>query len=140
MEWKEAYTNVKKPTMEDIEKFISNEYFKKLCEEIETTYQVDPSIEYSGCSMQAGWNVKYKKNGKPICTLYPTETHVICLVSVNQKSAPEVEAILPSFDTSIQELYASTKLYNGGKWLMIPITNDRILKDVIDIITIRMKK
>ncbi|KAB2952754.1 DUF3788 family protein [Heliorestis acidaminivorans] len=36
---------------------------------MEEAYQAKPHITYSKCSAQPGWNVKYKKSGKSLCTL-----------------------------------------------------------------------
>ena len=35
--------------------------WRRLCEELGERYWIQPKIEYSGCSMAPGWNVKYRK-------------------------------------------------------------------------------
>jgi hypothetical protein len=45
---------------------------------------VKPKLSYSGCSMDGGawkgWNVKYKKSGKVLCSLYPKQGYFLALV------------------------------------------------------------
>ncbi len=50
-----------KPTFEQINEFINNPLWDKLNKTLVSTYNVEPKLEYSKCSMQRGWNVKYKK-------------------------------------------------------------------------------
>ena len=71
MVWHEAYPADRQPDMEEIDSFIGSPYWKSLCTYVERNYLVTPRIEFSRCTMQTGWNVKYKKSSRAICTLYP---------------------------------------------------------------------
>ena len=51
------------PTLEEIAEVIRNPLFEKFCSEIKESYGVSEKIEYSCCSMEPGWNVKFKKSG-----------------------------------------------------------------------------
>ena len=61
MVWHEAYPADRQPDMEEIDSFIGSPYWKSLCTYVERNYLVTPRIEFSRCTMQTGWNVKYKK-------------------------------------------------------------------------------
>jgi hypothetical protein len=139
MVWSEICTIDKGPTISEISNYIDNPLWEELCCFIEKTYSVMPQIEYSKCLAARGWNVKYKKGSKSICTLYPNKNYFTCLVAVGVKQAAETELMLPSCDPYIQDLYKSTNPFNGARWLMIDVTTPNILDDVKKLIYIRIK-
>jgi len=139
MGWSEIYTMDKKPTITEISNYINNPLWKELCNFIEQTYFVTPQIEYSKCSAARGWNVKYKKSSKAICTLYPNKDYFTCMVVVGSKESIDVELMLPLYDPYIQDLYKLTNSFNGGRWLMIDVTTPKILDDIKELIYIRVK-
>jgi len=137
--WSERYNQSNEPTMANISNFVNNELWDELCKFIETSYACLPRIEYSKCSMQRGWNVKYKKGGKSLCTLYPMEGFFIALVVIGEKEQLEAEFLMTNCSDYIQKLYHNTPFSCGGRWLMIEITKQEILDDVMELIQIRSK-
>lgn len=138
MEWKELFSYKNRPEFKEISEFIGCEYWSELYEYIESTYSVKPSIEYSGCSGAPGWNVKYKKSSKSLCTLYPDKGSFICLISIGRKEAALAEMMLTTFSKYVQELYENANPYNGARWLMIRVTSEQILWDVKQLLCIRV--
>lgn len=138
MSWSEAFTNETKPDLNSISTYVNCANWEDLCTFIEQTYQIKPSIEYSKCSGAPGWNVKYKKSSRSLCTLYPERGRFICLISIGRKEAPEAELILTACSQYVQELYKNTVLYNGSRWLMIDVTTDQIQQDVKELLCIRI--
>ena len=136
--WAELYNVNKEPTFKEIEKFINNGLWNKLNEFIKETYNISPTLSYSTCSGQPGWNVKYKKSSKSLCTLYPMEGYFIALVVIGNKEVDETELIMPSFSEYIQKLYKDSVFILGGRWLMINVTDEKILEDVETLIKIRV--
>ncbi len=61
------------PTIEMISEYVGNPVFMQFCLEIKNTYKCIEKIEYSSCSWEKGWNIKFKKAGKTLCTVYPHE-------------------------------------------------------------------
>ena len=49
------------PELEDIAEYIRNPLFMQFCTQIRQQYQCREKIEYSSCSWEKGWNVKFKK-------------------------------------------------------------------------------
>lgn len=139
MEWNELYDQVNMPTEKNIDEFINNKLWAELNLFIHNTYNIQPKLSYSNCSMQKGWNVKYAKSGKSLCTLYPMKDYFIALVVVGNKEIFEVESMIPFASPYIQNLYNNTPFSLGGKWLMINVTERAILDDVINLIQIRVK-
>lgn len=131
--------NSENPTIEEITSYVSNSLWNELCDFIENTYSVLPQIEYSKCSMKPGWNVKYKKSSRAICTLYPDKGEFTCLIVIGSKETMEVELMLESCNPYINEIYKQAKPFNGGRWLMIDVKTLQILNDVKELIRIRTK-
>lgn len=129
-----------KPSLEIISAYVKSPLFERLCKHVETEYQSKPVLEYSRCSMQYGWNVKYKKAGRTLCTLYPMKGYFIALIVIGDREQTETEWMLPSFTEYLQQLYHETKTGMGQKWLMINVTDDAVLEDVKRCIAIRRGK
>jgi hypothetical protein len=130
MTWSDSYNQINIPTLENINDFIKNSLWNKLCSFIESTYNVSPKIEYSKCSMQKGWNVKYKKSGKSLCTLYPMDGYFIALIVIGEKELTEAEIIMPTCTQYVQELFSKTVFSVGGKWLMIEVNNKDVMEHI----------
>ena len=138
MNWFERYPKSQQPTLEEIANFIASPLWGELCAWAEQTYQIEPKVEHSTCSGAPGWNVKYKKGGRALCTLYPDEGQFTALVSVGVKEAPEAELLLPTCSNYIRELFARTQTFNGGRWLMIRVTDPAVLEDVKKLVRLRV--
>jgi AraC family transcriptional regulator len=125
------------PSIETISADVNSPLWGRLCETIELFYRSKPLLEYSRCSMQFGWNVKYKKAGRSLCTLYPMEGYFIALIVIGSRERDEFELALPSFSPYTQELYRETRQGMDQKWLMFHVTDDAVLEDVIRCVEIR---
>lgn len=139
MEWSQKFEQNNEPKLDDMIQFVNNPLWIALQSFIEDIYQVKPIMNYSRCSAQKGWNLKYRKSGKSLCVLYPMDSYFIALVVIGNKELTETEAYLPQASPEIQALFANTRFAAGGRWLMIPVTSERILEDVKNLIQIRVK-
>lgn len=140
MNWNEYYPKMQMPDLEQVSAFVANPLWSALCVHLESCYGVSPKVEHSICSGAPGWNVKYKKSGRALCTLYPADGFFTCLVSIGSRQAMEAELLLSACTEYVRELYWSTKPYNGGRWLMICVTSPEILEDVKELIALRVQK
>ena len=60
--------------MEQIAAAVGSSLWQRTCIFLQSSYGSVPLIQYSGCSAAPGWNVKYRKGGKALCTLYPDDS------------------------------------------------------------------
>lgn len=134
--WNRA-NGAQKPSLEAISAYVDSPLWERLCKHIEMEYQSKPVLEYSRCSMQYGWNVKYKKAGRTLCTLYPMEGYYIALVVIGEHERTETELMLPFSTEYFQQVYHETKTGMGQKWLMINVADEAVLEDVKRCIAIR---
>lgn len=126
------------PTLEEIGQYVNNPIFMEFCSEIKETYKCGEKIEFSSCSWEHGWNIKFKKSGKTLCTIYPREHYMTVMIVVGRKEKEFVEAILPECTAELQQTYHQTKEGNGQKWLMIDVEDQgRLYHDILRFIEIR---
>ena len=137
--WHEQYSRDQQPELAQIAAFINSPLWEALCAYLEQTYDVLPRVEHSTCSAAPGWNVKYRKSSRALCTLYPKQGYFTCMVTVGAREAPEAELMLGSSTAYLQALYARTNAFNGARWLMADVTDADILADVKRLIALRMK-
>jgi len=143
MKWNELYNSDRIPSIEDIRAYIgeAKPNWDKLVLYIEETYKAKRQLDFSKCSAQPGWNVKYKKSGKSLCTLYPMPNHFIVLVVVGAKEEDEVELAMEVgvFSEYVKELYQKSAFSALGRWLMIEIKHKDVLNDIKRLIEIRVR-
>jgi hypothetical protein len=143
MEWSLIYGSDRQPDCGDITDFLGEgaPLWVELQTYLEGAYGVPSKMSYSNCSAQPGWNVKYQKSGKSLCTMYPMDGYFIALIVIGVKEESEVEAAaaLGQFTPYLQELYQRTAFSCGGRWLMIRVTDRATLEDVKKLIAIRVR-
>ena len=139
MNWSEIYPKGAMPNHRQISDYVGNPVWNELCEQIEQKYGVEPKIEYSTCSMAPGWNVKYRKAGRALCTLYPHDGYFYCLIAIGPANAQETELLLPTFSSEVQQQYQDAAPTNGTRWLMINVCAADTARDVQSLVAIRAK-
>lgn len=138
MDWRSTYPQDKQPTLEQMQTFIATPLWLNCRDRIEKSYGCKPAVSFSGCSAQPGWNIKYKKSGKSLCTLYPMKGFFIALVVVGPKEAHQAELLLPTLSAYTRELFATAGGMSGQTWLMMNITTKEILEDAFSLMALRV--
>lgn len=139
MEWSLLYSDEKPPTFEQVANYIDCSLWSEMNHRLQTVYQIEPVMEYSHCSMQRGWNMKYKKSGKSLCTLYPMPGYFIALVVIGNKEMQEAELLIPRCSSYVQDVFKNTKSGQGQKWLMIDVRDTEMIDDSLALISLRKK-
>lgn len=142
MQWHTLYSKENEPTEEQIRQFTATPCWDTLTSYLQQTYQIQPTLFYSGCRMEAGkwqgWNVKYKKSGKALCTLYPKEGYFVALIPISSKEIDEAELLLPHLTPYTQKQFNQTPFGHYGKSLALEVTSDAILQDAKSLIALRI--
>ena len=126
------------PALEEMVEYINNPVFLLFCNDVKTKYNCKEQIEFSSCCWEYGWNVKFKKSGKTLCTIYPRENYFTVLVVVGKKEKDAVKAILQEFNPILRDIYCQTKDGNGQRWLMIDLEDkENMYSDIFRLIDIR---
>ncbi len=131
------------PDMRVIEDYIREPAKRRwldLITHIEGDYGAKPQMAYSVCAGKPGWNVKYKKSGKALCTLYPEPDSFIALVVLSSDDIARFEAVRAAYTKEVNELFDGSKPFNGTKWLMIRASSDDVLADIKRMFELKLKK
>ncbi len=141
MLWSDLYTNQNQPSNEQIDTYVNTPLWDELAAHLQDTYRVQPSVIYSGSAMDGGawkgWNVKYKKGGRALCSLYPQQGHFLALVNIGAREAAEADLLMPLCDTYTQDVYRQTELWSGGKMLALKVDNAAVLQDLEHLVALR---
>ncbi len=142
MTWYEMFPKEKEPRDEQIKDYVSNPLWDTLAGDLTAAYNVKPKLSYSGCSMDGGawmgWNVKYKKSGKALCTLYPKQDYFVALVAVGAKEQNEADLLAPLCGDYARELYNRSRPGHMGRSLAFEVTSEEILRDMEKFIALRV--
>lgn len=123
--YEEIFTYIKEPALT---------WWKEINDYIQQKYQVSPKISYSKCSAQKGWNVKYQKSSKSICTLYPEKETFIILIVMKLEMLDMVKTMSSNYEPAVMDMIENARPFNGTKWLMIPVNSAAVLKNVQDLL------
>ncbi|RNM41962.1 DUF3788 domain-containing protein [Eggerthella sinensis] len=135
--WHELFPLDREPSMGDIAAYIDNPLWDSFTAFIDETYGAQPRIEYSRCGGAPGWNVKYKARSRALCTVYPHDGFFICMVSVGSKEKEEAEALVAVADPHVRAVYERSADSSMGRWLMIEVTSEAILRDAEALLLLR---
>jgi len=90
MLWYELFDKAHEPQDNEIREFVDTPLWDDLAKYLQQSYKVHPKLFHSGCSMDKGywrgWNVKYQKSGKSLCSLYPKQGYFTALIPIEGKS------------------------------------------------------
>ena len=102
MQWYEQHGKEYEPSSDQIREFVTTPLWDDLATHLEQTYNTGPQLSYSCCSMDKGawkgWNVKYKKSGKALCSLYPKRGYYVALIAIGTKEMAEASLLIPLCD------------------------------------------
>ena len=135
----EEQGNQGEPSLEELGHGVGSPFWGELHSFLRESYGVSPTVEYSGCSLAPGWNVKYRARGRALCTIYPDTGTFTCMISIGQKEAPAMELVLPGLTAYVREVYQNSRPSRMGRWLMIRVSGPEILEDVKTLLRIRMR-
>ena len=128
----------RKPDMSEICDYIDNPLFMELCCHLTSEYGALYSIDYSGDSNLAGWNLRYYKSGRTLCRMYPRRGYFSVLVVIGRREAERVAELLSGMSDEMREIYENTKEGMGQRWLIYDLHEDCALyNDTKTLINIR---
>ena len=104
---------------------------------IQQRYKCTPKVSYSVCSGKPGWNVKYHKSGKSLCTLYPEKDSFVALIVVKLDLVPVIEGMQSELDAELITIVRNAVPFNGTKWLMIPVCREGMLAGVKELLLLK---
>lgn len=137
MLWKEQFKKDNQPTLLDIHNYLHSPLWTMLQTYVADLCHPSIGIEYSGCSLKAGWNIKFKKKGKNLCVIYPEENAFTILITLQVKHQPLLKYKMETYCAYVQDVYEATPYFNGSKWLMILVDSKSIVEDVCSLLQMK---
>lgn len=139
--WQEKFSIDEQPTLEDMKEFAAGTYFERLFDFLTENYHPKFSIEYSKeKGAFGGWNLKAKKYGGNLGTIYFREDCVRMMVVVSELFEEDLSATISSMSEQIQKTYMENKPVMGGFWFVVDITSRKNFEDLKYLITLRVRK
>jgi len=101
----ETFKKEKQPTEQELIDFVGLDFFADFCNHLREAYKIEPKYSYSNCAMDKniwrGWNMKYQKSSKTLCTIYPQAGHFLVLVpgkAFTVKTKDNIGEVLEALD------------------------------------------
>lgn len=133
---REKYNSI--PTLNDLNNYINNPLWEEFFNYIIDTYKAKYIFEFSKCSWEYGWNLKFKKSNKTICTIYPRENYFLTLIVISKKEKELISSIYNSLSPNVKIILKNTPEANNQRWLIIELEdNDETYRDVKKLIDLR---
>ena len=128
------------PAYDEIVDYINmpaRELWRHINHFIQQRYKASPKIMHSICSAKPGWNVKYQKSGKSLCTLYPEKDCFVSLIVITLDLLPVIEALSEEFTAETLRKIRTAKPFNGTLWLMLQVESELQLSDVKQLLLLK---
>lgn len=125
------------PDLQAVAEYVKSPLWAKFLADMDEKHQCLPRPGYSRCSLLSGWNYKYAKGGRALCTVYPMAGYFSALVAVGPKETEGAEMLMPACSVRTRKLYAEAKPMNNTRWLLLDIKNKADLSDLMSLISLR---
>lgn len=129
------------PTVEELVEYIGDakERWHDLTTFISENYNTSPKITFSKCSAKPGWNVKFRKSGKSLCTLYPEKGSFTALVVVGETESYQIKTFPNLFGQYFINVFNTAGSLNGCRWLMLEVKDKSVLDAIKEVLLLKVK-
>jgi len=107
------------PTLNSMEKHVGtrSNLWRKINKYIQDKYDHLPEITYFTKSI--GWTIRYRRNGKTLCYLFPERNSFSALIVLGKNEVEKVEVRRSNLSPKILEVFDNTEQLHDGRWLWI---------------------
>jgi len=129
------------PSDSEIREWIGKERYKHWRHVKQLIEQAYPNVfapEWLFGGKKHGWSLRYKKS-KSFCTLVPEKNRFALLIVLGAEERTKVETIKDSLSEYVQREYDQATTYHDGKWLLLTIDSDTLLRDVMRLLAVKRK-
>ena len=133
--------NTHKPDSKEIQSFIGhplNAEWLELEKFIDSNYDFKPETIFYG--KKYGWTVRFRKNKRTFCSLFPEKTSFTVLITLRKKESESVLSMKDTLNPRIWNIIQESKQLRDGRWLWIRILTKNDLIDVKKILTMKIKR
>lgn len=109
--------------------------WEQLIQFLGENYQLPGELNYGGKNY--GWNLRYRKSGKTLLTLYPQQGY--CVAQIVLGKAEVEQALALKLGKNVQTCLVETPQLHDGRWLFIKVRTARDVKDVQQLLQIKRR-
>jgi len=128
------------PTKEDIIDYLgkdAEEAWNDIVSFLQDNYNFDPETVFGG--KKYGWEVRYRRSGKSLCTLHPEKGAFTVLIVLGKKEVEQALDRLNEFSPYVSNIITGAKQYHDGRWLWLRVLNKRSTDDIKRLLQIKKK-
>lgn len=129
------------PTDSDVATWLGNDaftYWNQVEHLIDRRYPDVFVPEWLFGGKKHGWSRRYKKS-KSFCTFIPEKNRFALLIVCGAKEREKVEAVHSTLSPYTRRVYDEARTYHDGKWLLLTVDNDEVVKDVMQLLEMKRK-
>ena len=131
-----------KPREESVRAFMGDEAWQRLIrfeEMLEERYDLNREMKFP-FGNDDGWGFRYSHKKSLLLYVFFEEGGFSCTISINDKGAPKVEAMLDDLLPEIQTLWENRyPCGDNGGWIHRPVVGDDELLDIIRLVGVKVK-
>jgi hypothetical protein len=105
------------------------------------SYDILPIFNAGG--KKYGWNLQYRKGGRPLCEMYPEHGSFTVLVILGKEELGQALLRVDKFGSIVRQALEETPRYHDGCWMYIHVANHETSKqdvqDIEELILIKRK-
>ena len=129
-----------KPSEEEMTNFIgesARRAWLEIRKFIEDHYDIMPETIFGGAKY--GWEVRYRKSGKTLCSLTPEKGAFTVLIVLGKKESEKALSTRDELSSKIYKLIENTKQLHDGRWLWIRLSTASGTEDVKKLLQMKRK-
>jgi len=97
----------------------------------------DMQVPFSFGGKNYGWNLWYRKSGKPLTSLFPNQGYFVAQVVLGREQVDK--AMSMELGPKASQRLRDTPQFHDGKWLYIPVQEAQDLADVQQLILLKKR-
>jgi hypothetical protein len=86
-----------------------------------------------------GWSIRYRKNKKTLCYLFPENNSFSILIVLGKSEAEQVEPIKNDLNENIKHVFNNTEQLHDGRWLWIRISKKSDIVSFEKLLSVKKK-
>ncbi len=90
-------------------------HWQALRDEAEERFGMPPEVSFGGAKY--GWQIRYRKGGRTLCTLFPERDAVTVLIVLGAKEVAKVTSVLDTLSPAVREAFERAGQYADGRWM-----------------------
>jgi hypothetical protein len=91
-------------------------------------YALEPEVVFGGRNY--GWALRYRKGGRPLCTLYPEQGGFTALVVLGAAEVAKALTLEETLSPGAWACLANATQYHDGRWLWLGLPDGATVADV----------